>query len=350
MTFTAQQIADFLKGEVIGNPDITVKDFSKIEEGRPQTISFLSNPKYTHYIYETKSDIVLVNDDFIPEKTIKATLIKVPNAYAALSSLLSMVNSLTPAKKGIEDMSHISSSATIGENIYIGTFAYIGDNAQIGNNCQIYPQTYIGDNVKIGDGTIVYPGVKIYKDCIVGENCILHAGCVIGADGFGFSKENGKYNKIPQMGNVVIENDVEIGANTTIDRAVFGSTIIKQGVKLDNLIQIAHNCEIGENTAMAAQVGLAGSTKVGENCVFGGQAGLGGHITIGKNSQIGAQSGIISNIKENSEIIGSPAIPVKQFFKSSIIIPKLPDIYRQINALEKELNTLKERLEKNNNS
>lgn len=350
MTFTAQQIADFLRGEVIGNPDITVKDFSKIEEGKPQTISFLSNPKYTHYIYETDSDIVLVNDDFVPEKTIKATLIKVPNAYAALASLLSMVNSLTPAKKGIEGMSHISSSATIGENIYVGSFAYIGENAQIGNNCQIYPQAYIGDNVKIGDGTIVYPGVKIYKDCIVGENCILHAGCVIGADGFGFSKENGKYNKIPQMGNVVIEDDVEIGANTTIDRAVFGSTIIRQGVKLDNLIQIAHNCEIGENTAMAAQVGLAGSTKVGENCVFGGQVGLGGHITIGKNSQIGAQSGIISNIKENSEIIGSPAIPVKQFFKSSIIIPKLPDMYRQINALEKELNTLKERFEKNNNS
>lgn len=350
MIFTAQQIADFLKGEIVGNPNVTVNNFSKIEEGKPQTISFLSNPKYTQYIYETDSDIVLVNDDFVPEKPIKATLIKVPNAYAALASLLNMVNSLTPVKTGIEEMSHISSSAKIGENIYVGTFAYIGDNAQIGNNCQIFPQVYIGDNVRIGDGTIIYPGVKIYKDCIVGENCILHSGCVIGADGFGFSKDNGKYNKIPQMGNVVIENDVEIGANTTIDRAVFGSTIIKQGVKLDNLIQIAHNCEIGDNTAMAAQVGIAGSTKVGENCVFGGQVGLGGHINIGKNSQIGAQAGIISNIKEGSEIIGSPAMPVKQFFRSSIIIPKLPDMYRQINTLEKELNTLKELLEKNNNS
>ncbi len=345
MTFTAQQIADFLKGEIIGNPDVSVQDFSKIEDGKPQTISFLSNPKYTHYIYETQADIVLVNNDFEPEKPTKPTLIKVANAYTALASLLELVNSLTPAKTGVEEMCHISPSAKTGKDIYVGAFAYIGDNAHVGDNVKIYPQVFIGDNVKIGNGTIIYAGVKIYKDCVIGENCILHAGCVIGSDGFGFSKDNGKYNKIPQMGNVVIENEVEIGANTTIDRAVFGSTTIKQGVKLDNLIQIAHNCEIGENTAMAAQVGIAGSTKVGENCVFGGQVGLGGHITIGKNSQIGAQSGIISNIKEGSELIGSPAMSVKSFFKSSIIMPKLPDMYKQLNALEKEIKALKNQLE-----
>lgn len=344
MTFTAKQISDFLQGEVIGNPEVTVNNFSKIEEGKPHTITFLSNPKYTHYIYETLSDIVLVNNDFTPEKPIKATLIKVPNAYAALASLLEMINKMKPQKSGIEEMSFLSPSAKTGKNIYVGAFAYIGADTVIGDNCKIYPQTFIGDNVKIGNGVILNAGVKIYNDCVIGDNCILHSGCVIGADGFGFSNENGVYHKIPQMGNVVIENDVEIGANTTIDRAVMGSTIIHQGVKLDNLIQIAHNCEIGHDTAMAAQVGIAGSTKIGENCVLGGQVGIGGHISIGKKSQIGAQSGIISNTKEGSEIIGSPAMPVKNFFKSSIIFPKLPDMYRQLNALEKELEQLKKQL------
>ena len=345
MAYTAKQIADFLHGEVVGDPEVTVSNFSKIEEGKPNTLTFLANPKYISYIYETESDIVLVNRDFIQDKPIKATLIKVDNAYAALGTLMEMVNQSAPKKNGVEEMSFVSQSASIGTDVYIGSFAYIADNISIDNNSKIYPQSFIGDNVKIGKNTIIYPGVKIYHDSIIGSNVIIHSGAVIGADGFGFSKDGNVYNKIPQMGNVVIEDDVEIGANTTIDRSVMGSTIIHKGVKLDNLIQIAHNCEIGENTAMAAQVGIAGSTKIEENCVLGGQVGIGGHITIGKNSQIGAQSGIISNIKEGSELLGSPAYPVKNFFKSSIIIPKLPDIYRQINTMEKELAELKRKME-----
>jgi len=345
MAYTAKQIADYLHGEVIGNQDVSVSSFSKIEEGKPGTISFLANPKYTSFIYTTKADIVLVNEDFVAEKPIEATLIKVKNAYTALASLMEMVKSSTPQKSGTESMSFVSDTAEVGENVYIGAFAYIGENAEVGENSKIYPQVYIGDNVKIGKNTTVFPGVRIYHDCVIGDNCIIHSGSVIGADGFGYSKEDNIYHKIPQLGNVLIEDDVEIGANTTIDRSVMGSTIIRRGVKLDNLIQIAHNCEIGENTAMAAQVGIAGSTKIGENCVLGGQVGIGGHITIGKNSQIGAQSGIISNTKEESVVMGSPAFPVKNFFKSSIIIPKLPDMYRQLNALEREIAELKKKLE-----
>lgn len=344
MTFTAQQIADFLKGEIVGNPDVEVDNFAKIEEGKPRTIAFLSNPKYTHYIYETKADIVLVNRDFTPDKPVSATLIKVPDAYAALAALLELANSLAPVKKGIEEMSFVSPSAKLGENVYVGAFAYIGEHVEIGRDAKIYPQAYIGDNVKIGNNVTIYAGVKIYHGCVIGDNCILHAGAVIGADGFGFSKQEGIYHKIPQIGNVVLEEEVEVGANTTIDRAVMGSTIIRKGVKLDNLIQIAHNCEIGRNTVMAAQVGIAGSAKLGEGCVLGGQVGIGGHITIGSHSQIGAQSGIISNTPEGSEVMGSPAYPVKNFFKSSIIIPKLPDMYRQLNALEKKIRELKKQL------
>lgn len=344
MTFSARQIADFLQGEIIGNPDVQVDNFSKIEEGKPNTLTFLANPKYTSFIYETQADIVLVNSDFNPEKPIKATLIKVPNAYAALASLMEMVNGRLPQKTGIDSMCFVASSAQLGENPYVGAYTVIEENAVVGDNCKIYPQVYIGDNVKIGNNTTIYPGAKIYKDCVIGDNCILHSGVVIGGDGFGFTKEPDGYHKIPQMGNVVVENNVEIGANTTIDRAVMGSTIIRQGVKLDNLIQIAHNCEVGKDTAMAAQVGIAGSTKIGENCVFGGQVGIGGHITIGSNSQIGAQAGIISNTKADSVVIGSPAMPVKSFFKSSVIIPKLPDMYRQLNVLEKEIEALKKQL------
>lgn len=347
MTFTAKQIADFLNGEVIGNQNAIVSSFSKIEEGKPGTLTFLGNPKYTSFIYETAADIVLVNNDFLPDKPINATLIKVPNAYAALASLMAMVEQQKPVKKGVAALAFVSASAHTGEEIYVGEFAYIGEQARIGNNCKIYPQVYVGDNVQLGDNCILYPGVKIYHDCVIGNNCIVHAGAVIGADGFGFSKQEEIYRKIPQMGNVIIEDDVEVGANTTIDRAVMGSTIIRRGVKLDNLIQIAHNCEVGENTVMAAQVGIAGSTKIEESCVLGGQVGIGGHITIGKNSQIGAQSGIISNTKEGSELMGSPAFPVKGFFKSSVIVPKLPDMYRKLNAMEKELAELKKRLTEN---
>ncbi len=344
MVFTAKQLAEFLKGEIIGNPDAEVENFAKIEEGKPRTISFLANPKYTHYIYDTKADIVLVNNDFVAEKEVSATLIKVPNAYEALGALLEMVNSLTPAKQGIEEMSYVSKSATIGNETYIGAFAYVSDNATVGDKTKIYPHAYIGDNVKIGNNVVIYSGVKIYHNCIIGDNCIIHAGAVIGADGFGFSQSNGVYKKIQQMGNVVIEDDVEIGANTTIDRAVMGSTIIHKGVKLDNLIMVAHNSEIGNNTVMAAQAGIAGSTKIGNNCILGGQVGIGGHISIGDRTQIAAQSGIISNTPADSQLMGSPAFNIKQHLKYAVIQPKLPDMYRQISALERELNEIKKKL------
>ena len=310
VSFTAEQIATVLKGTVEGDPSVKVSNFSRIEEGKPGTLTFLANPKYIHYIYTTKASIVLVNDDFVPEQPVQATLIRCANAYASLAVLLDLVEKTKPQKIGIEPMAYISDSASVGADVYVGGFAYIADNAQIGNNVKIYPQSYIGDDVKIGDNTIIYPGVKIYQGCIIGDNCIIHAGVVIGSDGFGFAPENGVYKKIPQMGIVIIEDDVEIGANTTIDRAVMDATIIRKGVKLDNLIQIAHNVEVGENTVMAAQVGVSGSTKIGKQCMLGGQVGLGGHITIGDNANIGAQSGIISNIEPNAKILGAPAILV----------------------------------------
>lgn len=344
LAFSAKQIAEVLHGEIIGDPTIQVNDFSKIEEGKLGTLTFLSNPKYEHFIYETQASIVLVNADFTPSKPVTATLIKVFNAYAALAILLNMVDAAKPKKSGIEEPSFISPTAKMGQNIYLGAFAYIGHNATIGDNVKVYPQAYIGDNVEIGDGTTIYPGVKIYEGCKIGKNCIIHAGAVIGSDGFGFAPENGEFKKIPQLGIVFIEDDVEIGANTTIDRAVMNETRIGKGVKLDNLIQIAHNVQVGESTVMASQVGISGSTKVGKNCMLGGQVGLGGHITIGDNTNIGAQSGIISNIESGVNILGSPAIPVKSFFRSSAVFAKLPDMYRQINQLQKELDQIKANL------
>jgi len=344
MEFSARHIAHILKGSIEGNPDSIVNNFSKIEEGKPHTLTFLANPKYSPYIYETEASIALVNDDFIPEKALPATLtlIRVPNAYSALAQLMDLVNRTKAKKQGIETPVYISNSAQIPEKkIYIGAFAYIGENVQIGENTAIYPNTYIGDNVVIGENTIIYAGVKIYADCRIGQNCIIHAGAVIGADGFGFAKEGDVYRKIPQLGNVIIEDDVEIGANTTIDRAVMDSTIIRRGVKLDNLIQVAHNVEIGENTVIAAQTGISGSTKIGRNGVIGGQVGLGGHIKIGENVSIGAQSGIISNIQEGRKILGSPAIDVQKFFRSSIVFAKLPEMYRQLHQLQKEIEALK---------
>ena len=341
MEFTAQQIADYIKGDVVGDPTAKISNFSRIEEGIPGTITFLANPKYEHYIYTTEASIVLVNDSFSPTSEVKSTLIKVPNAYASLAVLLDMVEKLKVKKSGIDSSAFISQTATTGENSYVGAFAYIGENAKIGEGCLIYPHAYIGDKVKIGSGTTVYPHTAIYDNCVIGNNCIIHAGVVIGADGFGFANENGEYKKIAQLGNVIIEDSVEIGANTTIDRAVMGSTIIRKGVKLDNLIQVAHNVEIGENTAMAAQVGIAGSTKVGSNCMLGGQVGLGGHIKIGDNTKIGAQSGIVSNTVASSEIMGSPAIPVKNFMHSSIIFKKLPEMYKTLYQLQQEVEELK---------
>ncbi|GHV57771.1 UDP-3-O-acylglucosamine N-acyltransferase [Bacteroidia bacterium] len=344
MEFSAQQIAHLLKGTVEGNPDCKVNNFSKIEEGKPHTLTFLANPKYSSYIYQTEASIALVNNDFSPEKALPATLtlIRVPNAYSALAQLMNLANQAKAKKRGIETPSFISSSARIPEqNIYIGAFAYIGEKVQLGENAEIYPNVYLGDNVIIGENTTIYAGVKIYADCCIGKNCIIHAGAVVGSDGFGFAKEGEVYQKIPQLGNVIIEDNVEIGANTTIDRAVMDSTIIRQGVKLDNLIQVAHNVEIGENTAIAAQTGISGSTKIGKNGVIGGQVGLGGHIKIGDNVGIGAQSGIISNIESGRNILGTPAIDVKQFFRSSVVFAKLPDIYRQINQLQKDIESLK---------
>ncbi len=341
ISFTAEQIATVLNGTIEGDPSVVVNNFSKIEEGKPGTLTFLANPKYTHHIYNTKASIVLVNNDFVAEQPIKATLIRCFNAYASLAILLDMVEKTKPRKTGIEPMSQISPSATIGDDVYIGSFSYIADNVNIGKQAQIYPQVYIGDNVSIGENTVIYPGVKIYAGSIIGKNCIIHSGAIIGSDGFGFAPENGAYKKIPQMGITIIEDDVEIGANTTIDRAVMDATIVHKGVKLDNLIQVAHNVEIGENTVMAAQVGISGSTKVGKSCVIGGQVGLGGHITIGDNVSVGAQSGIISNIKPDAKIIGSPAIPVRDFFKSSVTFPKLPDMYKQLAQLQKEVAELR---------
>lgn len=344
MEFTAKQIADFLQGEVEGNPDAIVNDFAKIEEGRPRTLSFLSNTKYTHYIYETKADIVLVNADFKAEKEIKTTLIRVANAYESLAKLLDLVEKTKSQKVGIEPMSYIAPSAKVGESVYVAAFAYIGENAVVGDNSKIYPHVSIGDNVTIGKNVTLFSGVKIYAGCEVGDNSIIHAGVVIGSDGFGFAPQaDGSYQKIPQIGNVIIKSNVEIGANTVIDRAVMGSTIIHEGVKLDNLIQIAHNVEIGKHTVMASQSGVAGSTKVGERCVFGGQVGIGGHIKIGNEVKIGAQSGILGSIKDGAEIIGSPAmLSVKDWYKASVIFGKLPEMYRELSQLNKEIGKLKE--------
>lgn len=343
MEFTAKQIADFLQGEVEGNPDVKVNNFAKIEEGKPGTLAFLSNPKYTHYIYDTKADIVLVNADFKAEKEIKATLIRVANSYEALAKLLELVEKSKPSKVGVEPMSYVAPSAKIGKEVYVAGFAYVGENVVVGDNSKVFPHVFIGENVVIGNNVTLYSGVKIYAGCKIGDNSIIHAGAVIGSDGFGFAPQaDGSYHKIPQMGNVVIEKNVEIGANTVIDRAVMDSTIIREGVKLDNLIQIAHNVEIGKHTVIASQSGVSGSTKIGKNCVFGGQVGLAGHLKVGNNVKLGAQSGIMKNLKENSELIGSPAIPIRDWYKSSVIFGKLPEMYREIAQLKKEINELKD--------
>lgn len=347
MEFSAQQIATFLNGTVEGNPEVTAKSFSKIEEGKPGTLTFLANPKYEHYIYRTKASIVLVNNDFTPTEQIPATLIRVENAYAALAILLNMAEQQKQKQQaGIDSSAFIAPSASVGENCYIGHFAYVGKNTTIGKNCRIYPQTYIGDDVTIGDNCIIYPHVTIYDGCVIGNNNILHAGSVIGSDGFGFAPEGDLYKKIPQLGNVVLEDDVEIGANTTIDRAVMDSTIIHKGVKLDNLVQIAHNVEVGENTVMAAQVGVAGSTKIGKHCMFGGQVGLAGHIKITDHVNFGAQSGVISDIKEPTTVLGAPAIQAKAFMRSSAIFNRLPDMYRTMGQLQREIAELKKLINK----
>jgi UDP-3-O-[3-hydroxymyristoyl] glucosamine N-acyltransferase len=345
MEFTAATIAGFLKGVIEGNPDIKVNTIAKIEEGQPGALSFLANPKYEHFIYETKSSIVLVNKSFVPSARIEATLIKVENSYEAFAALLRLVDQARPRKKGIHTTAIIEATAKVGSDVFIGPYTYVGENCIIGDGCSIYPHVYIGDNTKLGNNCTVNPGVKIYHDCILGKGCIIHAGTVIGSDGFGFAPQSeSEFMKIPQLGNVVLEDHVEIGANVAIDRATMGSTIIRKGVKLDNLIQIAHNVEVGENSVMAAQTGISGSTKVGKNCMFGGQVGLAGHLKIANGTKIGAQGGILGDVKEeNTAIIGSPAIEVKQFLRSSVIFKKLPEMKLKIDSLEKEIESLKKK-------
>nr|WP_262917560.1 UDP-3-O-(3-hydroxymyristoyl)glucosamine N-acyltransferase [Aestuariivivens sediminicola] len=337
--FTAQQIAEILEGDVVGNAEVEVSRLSKIEEGTEGSLTFLANPKYTQYIYSTKASVAIVNKTFEPEYSIAATLIKVDDAYSAFSKVLEYYNLVKLNKTGIEQPSFISESSKYGENVYIGAFSYIGENVVLGNQVKVYPNVYIGDNVVIGDNTVVFSGSKIYSETVVGQHCVINSGAIIGADGFGFSpNENGEYIKVPQTGNVILEDYVDIGAATTIDRATLGSTIIRRGVKLDNQIQIAHNVEIGKNTVIAAQTGIAGSTKIGENCQIGGQVGIVGHISIGNNVKIQAQSGIIRNVKDNEILQGSPALGYGDFNKSYVHFKNLPKIVKDINALEKKLN------------
>lgn len=344
MDFSVGQIASLLQGEVVGDENVFVNNLSKIEEGKPGCLTFLANEKYTHFVYSTEASAILVRRDFTPEHEIKATLIKVDDPYSCIALLLNMVDQIRSKKSGIDKECHISESADVSGASYIGAFAYIGENVSVGENSSIYPQVYLGDNVKVGKNCIIYPGVKIYRDCVVGNNVIIHAGAVIGADGFGFAPQNGSYMKIAQIGNVVIEDNVEIGANTTIDRATMGSTRVKQGTKLDNLIQVAHNVEVGSNTVIAAQAGIAGSAKVGDNCMIGGQVGIAGHIAIGNKVNIGAQSGVPNHVSEGSNILGYPALPVKDFARQVVLLKRLPELNETVKRLQKEIEKIAAKL------
>jgi UDP-3-O-[3-hydroxymyristoyl] glucosamine N-acyltransferase len=339
MKFTAAQIAGILEGEVIGNPDAIVFKLAKIEEGTEGSLTFLANPKYVNFIYTTQATITIVNNDFVSESELSTTLIKVEDAYQSFSKLLEYYNQVKLMKSGIEQLSVISENVTYGEQLYLGSFSYVGKNVIIGNNVKIYPNCFIGDNVTIGDNCVFFAGVKIYSETEIGNNCNFHSGCVVGSDGFGFAPtEDGTFSKIPQIGNVIIEDDVEIGANTTIDRATLGTTLIRKGVKLDNHIQIAHNVEIGENTVIAAQTGIAGSTKIGSNCLIGGQVGIAGHLTIGSNVRVQAQSGIGKNIPDGETIQGSPAFNYSDFSKSYVYFRNLPKIVSDLEELKKRNN------------
>lgn len=338
MKFTAEQIAGILEGEVIGNPMAEVFRLSKIEEGTDGSLTFLSNPKYLNYIYSTKASVTIVNETFEPELPLTTTLIKVQDAYTAFSKLLEFYNQVKLNKSGIEEPSFLSQSAKYGDNLYLGSFSYVGNNVILGDNVKIYPNCFIGDNVVIGDNALLFAGAKIYSETIIGNNCTIHSGAIIGSDGFGFAPNpDGTYTKIPQIGNVIIEDNVDIGSCTTIDRATMGSTIIRKGVKLDNQIQIAHNVEIGENTVIAAQTGVAGSTKIGKNGLIGGQVGISGHLTIGNNVRIQAQSGVGRNIKDNEIVQGSPTFGYNDFSKSYVHFKNLPKIVAEIEELKKQI-------------
>jgi UDP-3-O-[3-hydroxymyristoyl] glucosamine N-acyltransferase len=341
MKFTAAQIAGMLGGTVEGNADAAVSSLSKIEEGVPGTLTFLANPKYTEYIYTTEASVAIVSNDFSAERSLPATLtlIRVADAYGSFAKLLEAYNQFRQPKPSIDSKAHVSDSAKLGELIYIGAFSFIGDNAVIGANVKVYPGCYVGDGVRIGDNTTLFAGVRIYADCIIGTECTLHSGVIIGGDGFGFNPNSeNNYSKVPQIGNVIVEDHVEVGANTTIDKATLGSTIIRKGVKLDNLIQVAHNVEIGENTVIAAQTGIAGSTKIGKNCMIGGQVGIVGHITIADGTKIAAQSGVGHDIKEPNTIVqGSPAFAIMDYKKSYVGFRKLPEIMQQVQELQKKV-------------
>jgi UDP-3-O-[3-hydroxymyristoyl] glucosamine N-acyltransferase len=336
LKFTASQIAGILEGEVHGNPEISVHKLAKIEEGVEGSLTFLANPKYTHYIYSTEASITIVNRDFVPEQQLNTTLIKVDDAYKSFSKLLEYYNQVKNNKTGIEEPVFLSETVRYGTDFYMGSFSYIGNNVEIGNNVKIFPNVYIGDNVTIGDDVLIYSGAKIYSESVVGKGCVIHSAVIIGADGFGFTpNSNGEYTKVPQTGNVILKENVEIGAGTTIDRATLGSTVLHKGVKLDNQIHIAHNVEIGEHTVIAAQTGIAGSTKIGKNCLIGGQVGIVGHITIGDKVRIQAQSGISRNVKDGEILQGSPALNYGDFNKSYVHFKNLTKIVGKINDIEK---------------
>ena len=337
MTFTVSQIAEIVSASIEGNPNATIHTICKIEEGVEGGLSFLANPKYTEFIYETKSSAVIVGIDFVPEKLIQTTLIRTENPYLALAKLLEVYQQMKPNKSGIAPQACIAKTATIGKNVYVGEFVSVGEYAIIGDNVQLFPHVYVGDNVKIGNNAVLYSGVKVYADCEVGHDTVIHAGAVIGADGFGFAQQDDNYIKVPQVGNVVIGNYVEIGANTCIDRATLGSTKIHDHVKLDNLIQIAHNCEIGEGSAFASQSGVSGSTKIGRKAIVAGQVGVAGHLKIGDNVILGAQSGVTNNIPDNKIVLGSPAISALEEKKLIIYRKKLPELFNQVNELKMQM-------------
>ena len=342
MELTALEIAVFLGGNVIGDPTLKINNVSKIEDGKPGTLAFLANPKYAHYLYDTKASVVLVNDNFEPEKEVHSTLIKVKDAYSSMSELLDLYVQSLPKKTGIESPVYIDPTAKYGKDVYLGAFSYLGINVKIGDNVKIYPQAWIGDGTTIDDNTVIFSGAKIYPETRIGKNCIIHAGVVIGSDGFGFApKVDGTYKKIHQIGNVIIEDDVEIGANTTIDCATMGSTILRKGVKLDNLVQVAHNVVIGENTVMAAQVGLAGSTTIGSNCVFGGQSGAAGHLKIGNRVTMGGKSGASNDVPDGKMMMGEWAMDASRFRRVYAVFRNLPELFSEINHLKKEIKNLK---------
>lgn len=343
---SALEISNLLNGEIIGDPNIVIHAVSKIDQGQPGSLTFLSNPRYTRYAYETKASLILVSRDFQHEASMTATVIKVDDPYSSFTQILGRYFNQKAEKKGIDKQAFIADNASLGQDIYVGAFAYIGHEATLGEGSKIYPQVYLGDHVKVGKNCIIYAGVKVYEECVIGDNCIIHSGTVIGSDGFGFApQKDGTYNKIAQTGNVVIEDNVEIGSNCSVDRATMGSTFIRKGVKLDNLIQVAHNADIGANTVIASQTGVSGSTKIGENCVIGGQVGFVGHISIARGSQIGAQSGIPNTIHQpGQKWIGSPIMEYKNFMKSSIVLRRLPDIDKKVKELEDELSELKKKL------